>query len=89
MREERREPYLNLLVSPLVQSDGLDLGYVCPQTSVYSTAVNADEHTESDICPVWIWEEGQREEIEGWKEGREREGEGEGERERAGRSKLY
>jgi hypothetical protein len=46
---------LDIFFRPLIQTNGLNFGHVCSKTTMNATAVYADEDTETDIRPVWIW----------------------------------
>ena len=85
-RGARKETYRHIFVGEIIKGEGLDLGQVCPKSSVDSTAAYAYEDAKLDVRPGRVWREGggrggRGEGREG--EGGEREGEG-GEREGEG-----
>lgn len=46
---------LDLLLCPLIQVDGFDLGDVDPQISMDTSTADADENAQIPGSPSWTW----------------------------------
>ena len=57
-RGARKETYRHIFVGEIIKGEGLDLGQVCPKSSVDSTAAYAYEDAKLDVRPGRVWREG-------------------------------